>query len=213
MNTIKHIAIIPLVSLHPKASIGPTVRRPHSGEIPDLFRVVANVRKIQLVNAGIKEVNVPVMIDDFSSLDGAENFAARMLLAFPKIVRSGVSNIGETIRLAVAASFDVEVDCIQARSMKHESLKPRHATSYLARAIRSKRGDLAMTLTQAGKITARDRTTVMNSVRLVSILIDRRDRCRDYDDFVRRLSRAERALRCAGFGFQHDAELASKLGA
>ena len=213
MKSLKKITIIPLVNLYSEGAIGPTVRRPKRHEFPDWFRLIATVHKLDLAKSGIKEIDVPIAIDDFYSFEDAESFAARMVHVFPKMVRSGSSDIGQAIRLAVAASFEVEVNSIQARSRKRTFVKPRHATSYLGRAIRSNNGDDALSLVQVGEITGRDHTTVMSSVEVASILIDRRDRCRDYDDFARRLYRAERTLRCAGFGFQHDVKLATKLGA
>lgn len=213
MKSIRQMSIVPLIQLERMDRLGPTVMRAKQHDIPDLYRLIATVRKVALEKTGPEESEASIVIDDFSSFEDAEGFAARMMNTFPRMTRSGSSDIGETIRLAVASSFEVEVKSIQARSRKKAFVIPRHATNYLGRAIRTDDDGNRLSLTEVGAITNRDHTTVIHSLKLTHTLINRRDRCRAYDDFTRRLCRAERTLRCAGFRFHHEPPIAFKLGA
>lgn len=213
MKSITNMTIMNLTDLHPVGMYGPLVKRCEKDAIPDRFRLIASVRDLELTKSGLAETHSRIFIDDFRSLADAEAFAARMMQTFPSITRSGVSDIGETIRLAVATSFEVPSKHIQSRSTKRSISKPRHATSYLGRTIRTASGDDGLSLHEVGRITGRDHTTVIASIKVATTHIDRRDRSPAYNEFATRLCRAERTLRCAGFGFHHDGPIAAKMGA
>lgn len=211
MPTIGTLHIYPLVKTDGPPEIGVNVRPAKAIEEANLFRLMMMVREETLRKKGRVVRQRFFKVDDFQTEERATE-QAQLIEAVARSVKNLPKDaVEKAIAEVVANAFSIDPRAIASPNRHKPIVNGRHAVSYLARTVRTRRHPAAMSLKEVGRITHRDHTTVMNSLTVAERYILDSDRFLGHRDFVRKLARAERSLTCVGLRFDHYPPIAGKL--
>jgi hypothetical protein len=181
-----HIKVVGLVAAASNGMTGPQFRKALEGEAASVHRLVV---------CGPRGCTT---IDDFADRERAIELG--MKIGNLAMQPGAGENWAEDLTALVCTVFDVPTECLRSADRKQPLARSRHAASFLARRMRTDHSNGLIPLTEIGqKLTGRDHTTVMHSIRAAEILLERRNRSERM--FFRQIGRTKRTLEAIGYGF------------
>jgi hypothetical protein len=182
------IKVVGLVRVGDSETMGPTVRRAEPHEAPALFRLLVCTKQ------------KCTLIDDFTSREQAVSLG--MKIGDLALKGGKLRRWEEDVAAMATAVFHVKAEDLRNRTRRQAVVRCRHAATFLARRMRTDHPNGLIPLTEIGtRLTGRDHTTVMHSIRAAEIMVDRRDKEVSCRTFSQNVHRAKRALEAVGYDF------------